>query len=216
MDTLISYMNISEDNAVEDVADFIKSSTLNNSLEYLVRGKPATFQVRGAESKIYCFSEDDEDLLNPKMRKIFNEVYSLGESPYVSPGSPEFDSAINSIIDHRDMVRNFILSCHENERLDLKFLDDCLNNAQKKGDFKLKPNGWTPIIYIRLNTEGIFDKTIQDYVEQEFILSPLFQGKAEEWKKIVRCAECNKFFLAERTTAKFCSNVCRMRFNRRK
>lgn len=221
MDLMLELLNFEHGTVPEKVPEKLKAIlgkyTLGQSLlARAVVGKPLSFTLRDDAPNEYYFSQQDI-LLDKKASKELGELFGQPNhtNHYFCPRSPEFDKAINVILQELLNLRSFIGKAIDGS-LDLDYINQCVFYAQKCGRVMFRPNGWTPTLEVVPEENPGMAKTFQDDLEQRVVLTPLFQGKAEEWSKIKICEQCGKFFFPQKSFAQFCSTPCRMRFNKMK
>lgn len=78
-----------------------------------------------------------------------------------------------------------------------------------RSDFKMmKSYGKT---YLALDVMSSSGLSLEDMVDWAIYISPMLAGEAGIWLNTSACECCGKIFFYERSTAKFCSDACRVK-----
>jgi len=107
----------------------------------------------------------------------------------------------------------FLDSCAKGELdldfINLKYLSFIENNLVEQG-FRASTNRWKPTpAYV-----SSFD-TLEQLICFHGLIKPFLENKGEIFSRVRHCQECRRFFIFEKSTAKFCKTACRASFHRR-
>lgn len=215
LDILLATLNTPLPLKAEGLRKLIEQTRLGQSLlSSRIPGAPLCLRLRG-DIREYYFSSEEMLRNQSRMEDIYSLYASEKKPQKFCPESTEFNDALKILDEELLAMQNFIKNCIAGS-LDMVYINTCASFAQQSGTIAFLPKGWTPLLHIIHEEDSGIAKPFQDDLEQQAILTPLFQGRAEDWNKIKICAECGRFFFPQRKSAQFCSTQCRMRFNQKK
>lgn len=109
----------------------------------------------------------------------------------------------------------FLESCIEGEPdldfLNLKYSIFMEQNLDDQG-FRASSDPWKPVPVYRSSSF----KTIEQAIAFYGLLKPFLEDNGHIFSRVKRCEQCQKFFIYERSDAKFCRSKCRNDHHRRR
>lgn len=123
------------------------------------------------------------------------------------------DSIINEIILNafKNVVKeaaSFFSACCDKQTVPFKTIEDKFTYLY--GQMPLKLVETADGAEIKLIETSFFNMTFEDTLDLNLYLTPMLKGQAKLWLRSRRCKECNKLFFYIRSSAQYCSDICRI------
>ena len=115
---------------------------------------------------------------------------------------------------HQPAYVAFLDSCMEGrpdmDFLNLKYNSFMKNNLKDYG-FKESNDPWKPEAVLISSY-----RTLEEVIAFRGLILPFYQGNGRTFSRVGRCGYCSKYYIAERSDAKFCERKCKNDFHRKK
>lgn len=151
---------------------------------------------------------EEFDLETLHFKKLKKELLGEDSQPYTSL----VDIEIENLTLHQPDYIDFLDGCADG-KLDLDFANRKYKifrerNLEDHG-FRASRDPWNPDpVYI-----SSF-RTVEQLIAFHGLIRPLMEGEGRIFSRVKRCEKCLKFFIAERSDAKFCGIKCRNAYHR--
>lgn len=207
MDMLLDFIN-------SDIHDYIslKSFYERNSI-----GAPARNTISNIDGHIaICVLFDDVARAYVKFslrkaadysRASFQSVEDLRKhfSCYIFPEDIEFSEIFRIIENAKIQIIEFVEKCIKGI-LDYHFLNEAIRDNVHSAVFRPSRDTFKPHLDIDLGYSS--DMLIEHIIDKE-ILYPFINGKGEEFSKIKKCMNCDRYFVPRSSKGVYCSARCK-------
>lgn len=181
---------------------------------------PITFLLRGRQNRRYFFDKKDIPAKGSRLDIDLKEVMQqTGQKVFITPDDKRFSDGLYVIKDELDKIASFFKGCvyTRNDLVGLlssisDFLNKINQSSQLEFCFKYE-NGSARVHCPKFTKMGA--ETLEDAIEHRYILLPFFEIGVEVFQKVVICEQCGCFFVAKSSRAKFCTDICRVKFNKK-